>query len=87
MTTDIYIKSTRRKCSLKNGYNCIDIMDENNKPIMGKDCDLIDITYNDHIILSIDTKNGKLRLWTYSKAELEPLINTFIIKLKSEDIH
>ena len=83
MGKGIYIKPSKRKCSVSD-FMCFDIYDNNKKKINMIDCDVISIDlYIRGVLCSINMEiiDGLIHIWTENKnIVLEPLINTFIIK-------
>lgn len=78
----IYIKPSKRKCSVSN-FKCFDIYDENKIKIAMTDCDVISIECNGTKYHRIDMEiiDGMTHIWSHSPLEFEPLINTLIIKV------
>lgn len=85
MITSIYIKPSKRKCSVSD-YKCFDIYDQDMKKIPMVDCDVIDIAINnvDYGIISMEIVDGMIHIWSHHQMDFEPLINTFRITYKKE---
>lgn len=83
--TSIYIKSSRRKCSISD-FKCFDIFDENKKNIGMVDCDVISIECNGEKYhqINMEVVDGMIHVWSHLPLEFVPLINTFIIRFKKE---
>lgn len=81
--TSIYIKPSKRKCSISD-FKCFDIFDENKKNIGMTDCDVIRIECDGEKYCSINMEvvNGMTHIWSNCELKIEPLINTLIIKVK-----
>lgn len=87
MITSIFLKPSRRKCSVSD-YRCFDIYDQDMNKIDIPDCDVIDIKIENikfaYVSLEIGIKNNMIHIWSHNKLDFEPIINTFIIHLKGE---
>lgn len=85
MITDIYIKPSKRKCSISD-YKCFDVYDQDMKKINMPDCDVISIVFENVSFGSINMEivDGKIHIWSYKKLDIEPLINTLLIKYNKE---
>ena len=83
MNKSIYIKQSKRKCSVSD-FNCFDIFDENMKNIGMVDCDVISIECNGDRYHKIEMEivDGMIHIWSNYSLEFEPLINTLIIRFK-----
>ena len=81
MITSIYIKPSKRKCSISD-YKCFDIYDQDMKKIEMVDCDVIDIEISNvnFGIVSMEIVDGMIHIWSNHQMDFEPLINTFRIK-------
>ena len=81
MITSIYIKPSKRKCSISD-YKCFDIYDQDMNKINMTDCDVIDIEIYkiDFGIISMEIVDGMIHTWSHNQLDMEPLINTFLIK-------
>ena len=77
--TSIYIKPSKRKCSISN-FKCFDIFDESKNNIGMVDCDVIRIECNGEI--NMEVVDGMTHIWSNCELKIEPLINTLIIKVK-----
>lgn len=84
--TSIYLKPSGRKCSISD-YECFDIYDQDMELLDRPDCDVIDIAIEKVKFgnLYLELVNGMIHLWSrYKKIDFEPLIHTFMIKVKGE---
>lgn len=85
--TSIYLKQSRRKCSVSE-YRCFDIYDQDMNKINIPDCDVIDIRIENikfaFISLEIGIENNMIHIWSHNKLDFTPYINTFVIGLKGE---
>ena len=85
--TSIYIKPSRRKCSVSE-YKCFDIYDQDMNKIDIPDCDVIDIAIEKvdfgSIMMEIGRDNGMIHIWSHRDLDFEPIINTFIIHCKGK---
>lgn len=79
----IYIKPSRRKCSVSD-YKCFDIYDNNKNKIDMPDCDVIDI-FASKAIISMEVVDGMTHIWSHSPLKFRPLINTFIIEFEEKE--
>jgi len=82
MIKSIYIKPSRRKCSVSD-YKCFDIYDQDKNKIPMQDCDVIDIKLEniDFAYISLEIVDGMIHLWSHSDLDFTPYINTFVVKL------
>lgn len=85
MITGIYIKPSKRKCSISN-YKCFDIYDQDMNLIPMKDCDVIEVRIENIKIayINLEVVNGMIHLWAREQLDFEPLINTFIVHLENK---
>lgn len=85
MITSIYIKPSKRKCSISD-YKCFDIYDQDMKKIPMGDCDVIDIEIQNVSFgkISMEVVNGMIHIWSNHQMDFEPLIWTFRIKYNKE---
>lgn len=84
MMTSIYIKPSRRKCSVSD-FKCFDIFDENKNNIGMVDCDVITIQPGEESI-NLEVVDGMVHIWSYYGLEIEPLINTLIVRINNKKI-
>lgn len=82
MIKSIYIKPSRRKCSVSD-YKCFDIYDQDKNKIPMKDCDVIDLKLEniDFAYISLEVVDGMIHLWSHSDLNFEQYINTFVVGL------
>ncbi len=85
MITGIYIKPSKRKCSVSN-YKCFDIYDQDMNLIPMKDCDVISIQIENikFAYINFEVVNGMIHLWSHRELDFEPIINTFIVYIKKD---
>lgn len=78
----IYIKPTRKKCSISD-FKVFEIYDQDLKRIDSGDMDVIDIWISCKFgCISMEVLNGMTHIWSNSGLEVEILSNTFIINFK-----
>ena len=80
----IYIKASKRECSVSD-FKCFDIYDENKKNIGMVDCDVISIKCNGDHQIHMDIVDGMIHIWSDFEFEIEPLINTLIIRFEKNN--
>lgn len=84
-TTSIYIKPTRKKCSISD-YKCFAIYNQDFERIDTGDMDVIDIFIENgkYTNISMEIVNGMTHIWSYSELEIEILSWTCVIRIKGE---
>lgn len=85
--TSIYIKPSKRKCSVSN-FKCFDIFDENKNNIGMVDCDVISIECNGekYSQIHMEVVDGMTHIWSNYGLEIKPLINTLLIRINNKEI-
>jgi len=85
MIKSIYIKPSRRKCSVSD-YKCFDIYDQDKNKIPMQDCDVIDIKLEniDFAYISLEVVDGMIHLWSHQDLDFEQYINTFVVGLNDK---
>ena len=79
----IYIKPTRKKCSISH-FKVFEIYDQDLKRIDTGDMDVIDIWIEkcNWGCISMEVLNGMTHIWSDSELEVEILSNTLFINFK-----
>lgn len=75
----IYIKQTKRKCSISD-YNCFDVYDDSKKKMPIKDCDVIEL-HAEEGTFSLEIVNGMIHLWSFQDLKVETLVNTVVVEI------
>lgn len=79
MNKSIYIKPSKRKCSMSD-FKCFDIFGQDKKKIGMIDCDVIDI----RCPVMLEVVDGMIHIWSHKELKINPLICTLIIEEKKQ---